>query len=149
MPADWLSARASSANGERGLVGVREPFHPLELARPGRVDDRGGDDLVRRVQAEQLHPEAAQHVGGEMAWAGDADGARVRQHLDERHVVDELVPGAQLVDLAGVARDAPLSVDCCTVLRLRARPTPRRRARKFQCSGRRVQSIGPSRIACS
>ena len=34
-------------------------------------------------------------------------------------------------------------------LRLCAQPTPRRTARKFQCSGRRVRSSGPRRMACS
>ena len=138
--------------GERGARarGVRQPLHPLELLRPRGVDDRGGDDLVRGVQPEELHAEAAQHVGGEVPRPGDADRARARQQLDERHVVDVLVARAAACRPAGRSgrcRAGPL--DSWIVLRLRARPTPSRSARKFQCSGRRVQSSGPSRIACS
>ncbi len=138
--------------GERGARarGVRQPLHPLELLRPGGIHDRGGDDLVRRMQAEELHAEAAQDVGGEVPWPGDADRARARQQLDERHVVDVLVAGAELVDLpARSGRCRAGRCDSWIVLRLRARPTPSRSARKFQCSGRRVHSTGPSRIACS
>ena len=108
VPAAWLSARARSANGLRAARGVRQPLHPLELRRPGGVDDRGGHDLVRRVQAEQLHAEAAERVGGEVRRARDAEGARARQGLDDRHVVDVSVALAQPLDLSDVPGDARL-----------------------------------------
>ncbi len=64
---------------------MRQPLQPVEFLGPLRGDEAGHDQLGRRVQTGELHEQAVHRANRRFGIAGDPEGARLIQVVDEGH----------------------------------------------------------------
>ena len=150
VPADWLSASANSAKGLRVLVVCGSHF-----SQSSCCDQAGSTIAVTMSSFGAWSPNSCTptpRTTSAARWTGPAMPSA--PELGSSSTIGTSSTCSNLLRSFATCRwyrAIPVSIadDSWIELRLAARPTPSRSARKFQCSGRRVHSSGPSRIACS